>query len=190
VIETIRRRYQLPKRFLLFVGALVPHKNPRAVVQAFQQLEQQFPDLGAVMVGSSLWKRDQVFQGIPAAVFDRVHCIEFVPNDDLAALYRLASAFVFPSYYEGFGMPVIEAMASGCPVVVSRGGSLPEVAGAAGHYCEATDPSTIATGVEKILTDPVYAATLRQRGLAQAAQYTWERAADTWLKLVYDLAHA
>jgi len=169
-IPTIRRRYRLDRPFVLFVGTVEPRKNLRRVIDAFRRFDRT--DLELVLAGPQGWKED-----LGAAVAGRVRWLGAVPRDDLAYLYAAADAFVYPSLAEGFGLPVLEAMAQGTPVVTSAGTATEEVAGEAALLVDPTDVDAIAAGLMRVLDDAELAATLRSAGPARAATFTWDRSA-------------
>jgi glycosyltransferase involved in cell wall biosynthesis len=152
--------------FLLYPANPWPHKNHARLFEAFAQVRRARPDLRLVLTGTGLERLGRV----PEAVEVRGH----VPREELARLYRTASALVFPSLYEGFGQPPLEAMASGLPVAVSRAGALPEVCGDAAIYFEPTSVGEIAEAILTVLDRPK---PLVERGLKRAAEFTWEATA-------------
>lgn len=170
-----RERYQLTHPFVLYVGTIKPHKNLERLIEAFDRVcRQGFDHLRLVIIGDQISK----LQGLRRAVHrhklhKRVRFLGFVPPETLAVLYRLASVFAFPSLYEGFGLPPLEAMASGTPVLSSNVSSLPEVLGDAALLVDPYSPEAIADGLVQLLTDEALRQTLRARGLAKARQYSW-----------------
>jgi glycosyltransferase involved in cell wall biosynthesis len=161
--------------YLLFVGTFEPRKNLSGVLDAYRRLRSErkdVPDL--VVVGGLGWRGAEELRreadGTPGVL-----TVGYVDDARLNALYRDARMLVFPSLYEGFGLPVVEAMGAGTPVVTSRRGGLPEVAGDAAVYVDPLDPSDIARGIARLLDDPGEAARLGEAGLRQASQFTWER---------------
>ncbi len=168
----IIERFKLQgRRFVLAVGSWSPNKNFSAVLQAMASLND--PDLLLVAAGGG---NQRVFAA--AQVQDpRLVSTGFVTDAELRALYEHAACFVFPSYYEGFGLPPLEAMCCGCPVVVSNTTSMPEVCGEAALYCDPADPSSIATQIRRLLDSPALCAELREAGRKRAAQFGWARAA-------------
>jgi glycosyltransferase involved in cell wall biosynthesis len=177
LIVKVRERYQLTDPFLLYVGNIKPHKNVERLIEAFHRLRDQgFQDLKLLIIGDQVSK----YAGLRRAVHrhhlhKHVRFLGFVPTEMLAVLYRLAAVFVFPSLYEGFGLPPLEAMASGTPVVTSNVSSLPEVAGDAALLVDPRDPEAIAGAVRMVLTDRTLREDLRRRGLARARDFSWER---------------
>jgi glycosyltransferase involved in cell wall biosynthesis len=180
LLEMVRHKYALSERFLLYVGTIEPRKNLVRLLEAYAALRQSDGiDHTLVLVGSRGWKDASVFETI-----ERLHlqsCVNIlghIPIEDLVAVYNLADALVFPSLYEGFGLPVIEAMACGTPVITSPNGSLREVAGNAAEYIEPTDVESICNGIRRVLIDTIHHARLRDLGLAQAACFNWARVAE------------
>jgi glycosyltransferase involved in cell wall biosynthesis len=150
--------------FLLYPARGWPHKNHGRLLEAFALLRREWPELRLVLTGG----------GLPASVPEGVEVRGHVSTDELVSLYRRASALVFPSLYEGFGQPPLEAMACGCPVASSNAASLPEVCGDAARLFDPADVEAIAAAVRDVLDDPE---PWRRRGLARAAEFTWERSA-------------
>jgi glycosyltransferase involved in cell wall biosynthesis len=180
ILDAARQKYSLAERFLLYVGTIEPRKNLVRLLEAFAILRQSDGvDHALVLVGSRGWKDAGVYEAIERLrLQDHVHFLSFIPIDDLVAVYNLADALVFPSLYEGFGLPVIEAMACGTPVITSPNGSLREVAGNAAEFVEPTDVESIRDGIRRVLSDSAYHTKLRDLGLAQAACFNWARVAE------------
>jgi glycosyltransferase involved in cell wall biosynthesis len=152
--------------FLLYPARPWPHKNHARLFEAFAQLRAELPDLRLVLTGGGVERLDP----LPPGVSGR----GIVPRDELASLYCRAACLVFPSLYEGFGLPPLEAMACGCPVAASNAGAIPEVCGAAAVYFDPRSADAIANGVREALA---LADELTQEGLERAAAFTWERSA-------------
>lgn len=170
------------KPFLLYVGNIKPHKNLVKLVQAIELILYKFPhDL--VIVGKKdgfITKDSSVFDRA-STIRDRVHFTGYVKDEILRQYFVHADALVFPSLYEGFGLPPLEAMACGCPVIVSNAASLPEVCGDAALYCDPYNPEDIANKIQMLLSDAKLRESLRQKGLERAKQFTWEKCArETW----------
>lgn len=167
----VRSRYGLPERYLLFVGSGDPRKNTRALAELAATGRLPCP---VVCVGWTGWHAP----GGRSHVRD----LGYVPNEDLPALYGEALAFVFPSHYEGFGLPVLEAMACGCPVVVPRAHSMPELVGEAGaYYGESADVEGLARALARVAGDEGERRRLAQAGAARAALFGWRRTAELTL---------
>lgn len=192
VYEPVRRRYGLPDEFLLFVSTLNPRKNVVRIVEAFAALiaDGRRPALRLVLAGQRGWLYDEIFATIDRLQLGaRVHVLDFVDDSDLPALYNAAAACVYPSLYEGFGLPALEALACGTPLVTARNSSLTEVAEGAAMLADAEDVESIANGIARILDDAALRARLRAAGLERAKQFTWERAAEQVLAC-YQHLHA
>ncbi len=169
----------VPDRYLLFVGTFEPRKNVAGLLSAYRLLldrDTSAPPL--VIAGRRGWLFDKALARVERlGLHRRVLFLDAPADDDLVALYNGAATLALPSYYEGFGLPVLEAMACGVPVVISDRGSLPEIAGGAALVVDPDDADALATAIEQILHDPSLAEQLRQKGLARAAEFTWERCA-------------
>jgi len=177
-MERVRERYQIHGRFVLFVGNVKPHKNLERLIRAFAQVRQArgHDDLRLVLIGNDVSRDGALRRTIEAAgVRQDVRFFGFVPHRTLAALYRMAAVFAFPSLYEGFGLPPLEAMACGTPVVTSRVSSLPEVVGDGALLVDPYSAEDVARGISRVLDDADLRAQLVQKGRARAAQFSWER---------------
>jgi alpha-1,3-rhamnosyl/mannosyltransferase len=177
-IAAVRARYDLPERYILSVGTNKPHKNHARLVEAFALIAGQVPDLALVIAGQA----DPRYRAVQAAVqqaglAQRVRLLPNVAEADLPALYAGAFAFCLPSLYEGFGLPLVEAMASGAPVICGWQSSMPEVVGPAALLVDVRDPDAIGRAILRLDRDAALAAGLRAAGLQRAAQFSWERAA-------------
>jgi glycosyltransferase involved in cell wall biosynthesis len=178
VVET-RERYQLSHAYLLYVGNIKPHKNLERLIEAFRLVrEQGRPELELIIIGDEISKLQSLRRAVHKYQLHRfVRFLGFVPDKTLAVLYRLASVFVFPSLYEGFGLPPLEAMASGTPVVTSNVSSLPEVVGDAAILVDPYRAEAIADGILQVLRSAHLRDDLRQRGFARVKAYSWLRSA-------------
>ncbi len=178
--RSVRQKYGLPPRWLLYVGNVKPHKNLLTLVKAFATLPESLSDRHLVIVG----KREgfitgdtdlaQVLQNDPQLA-QRIHFTGFVEQADLPVLYRLAELFVFPSKYEGFGLPPLEAMACGCPVVVSNQASLPDICGSPADYFDPESPLELVAKIASALErSPAERSQRIKQGIAHAQKYTWQ----------------
>jgi glycosyltransferase involved in cell wall biosynthesis len=177
-VSNVRRKLGIAvPRYLLSVGSLEPRKNVGRLLQAWERIEPNLPDdVQLVVAGaqaSSLVFAGVQFERLPP----RVQFTGYVEQEDLPVLYSGALAFVYPSLYEGFGLPPLEAMACGTPVVTSDGTSLPEVVGGAAVLVDPNEVESIAAGIRRVVADEGLRARLREAGLARAAELTWERTA-------------
>lgn len=176
-LEEVRARYGLPERFVLYLGLIYRQKNVAGLLEAFRRLLPSVPhDL--VLAGRPAFggERDLGLLGDPA-VAERVHRPGWVADEDLPALLSLAELFAFPSHYEGFGIPLLEAMACGTPVVTSTSGACPEVVGDAALTVDSADPEAIAAAMFRLLNDPLLGADLSERGIERARLFNWDTAA-------------
>lgn len=179
--QEVRRavnRYGLPSDFIIFVGTLEPRKNVPTLLRAFHDLRQRAYDVHLAIVGRKGWLYEEVFAALTKfKLADHVHFLENVPYEDLARLYNAASCLTLPSHYEGFGLPPLEAMACGTPVVVSDRSSLPEVVGDAGLLVDPDSPEELSAALARVLDDSELRTSLRQRGLARSSEFSWAKAA-------------
>jgi glycosyltransferase involved in cell wall biosynthesis len=182
-VARVRERYQLDHRFVLYVGNIKPHKNLVRLIEAFDELRRgELEDLKLLIIGDQISKLPALRRAVHRhKLHKHVRFLGYLADDQLAILYRLASVFAFPSLYEGFGLPPLEAMASGTPVVTSNVSSLPEVVGGAAVLVDPYDVDAIVDGLRRVLTNPTLAAEMRQKGIARAREFSWERSvAKTW----------
>jgi glycosyltransferase involved in cell wall biosynthesis len=176
-LASARARLNLPERFILFVGTIEPRKNLATLLEAWAMLRDR-PDL--VIVGGWGWLYEPIKERM-GRLGPGVHHIEGLDPAELPAVYNLARVLAHPAWYEGFGLPPLEAMACGTPVVVSNSSSLPEVVGEAGLIAAADDPEAWRRALERVIGDTDLAADLRRRGILRAAQFSWPRSAGlTW----------
>jgi glycosyltransferase involved in cell wall biosynthesis len=175
-IDRMRQRYQLEHPFLLYVGNIKPHKNLERLIDAFDRVRAGgLDDLRLVIIGDEISKYPPLRQAVHRHRLDKhVRFLGFQPATSLSVFYRLARAFVFPSLYEGFGLPPLEAMACGTPVVTSNVSSLPEVAGGAAVLVDPYDPVAIADGIRRAVSDDALRRTLVERGLARVRDFSWQ----------------
>ena len=179
----VLHQLRLSRRYILAVGSESPHKNLGGVLSAVEQLARDDVDL--VLAGGT---NPRIFRPSRHQGGSARHA-GYVTDAELRALYENAACFVYPSLYEGFGLPPLEAMTCGCPVVASRAASLPEVCGEAALYCDPADPHDIASRIQTVLEDARCSAELRRRGTERAAKFTWKNAARSLLALVGDQDH-
>jgi len=182
----LRQRLGLPAQapYFLALGNLQPRKNIGRLLEAFA-LARQSPELAStrlVIAGKALWRESEIYAAVQqAGLLDAVHFPGYVADDDLPALYSDALAFVYPSLYEGFGLPPLEAMACGAPVICSNAASLPEVVGDAALTVAPTDVGALAAALRQVAASADVRAHLRQRGQARTAQFSWRRCAEETL---------
>jgi len=175
--------------YFLFVGNLEPRKNLARALRAFARIASSLPEHRFVVAGAPGWKYEDVMrEAARPDLAGRVELRGYVPEDELPALYRNATAFVYPSLYEGFGMPVIEAMACGTPVLTSNVAALPELADGAAVLVDPLDEAALAEAMHALGTDRTLRRRLREAGPARAAQYSWERTCDLTLEAYREAA--
>lgn len=184
----IRTKYKLPLKYVLYMGTLEPRKNLESVIESFVLYKEKFSekaqDIKLVIAGKKGWLYESIFERIKQLnIEEEVIFTDYIDENDKVFIYQLAEVFVFPSLYEGFGIPVLESMAAGTPVITSNVSSLPEVAGEAAVLVEPKDIQGIATGMNRIIYDKVYAEQLIQKGYQQVEKFSWEASA----KKLYDL---
>lgn len=172
--EIVRARYSLPSTFLLAVGNLQPRKNISMVAAVARTI-----DVPLVVVGQPLWKSRKILDDIRTS---KAQWIGYVPKQDMAAIYSLCSVFVYASLYEGFGLPIVEAMAAGAPVVTSDCGAMREVAGGAAVLVDPKDPDSIRAGIRAVIDDTDLAQNLRRRGALRAREFSWAESAQALLE--------
>lgn len=167
------------KQFIMYIGRPTPHKNLDRLIEAFENLRAQHPDLLLVLAG----KKDANYRRIEARDYKNVVFTDFVSEGQLRWLYENCSAYVFPSLSEGFGLPGLEAMVHGAPVVSSNATCLPEIYGDAAHYFDPTDVQAISDAINEVLTDKNLSDSLVQKGHDQVKKYSWKRMAEQTLQV-------
>lgn len=190
--ERIAIQYNLPENFILHVGNVKPHKNISRLIQAFSKVQTSLPDVHLVILG----KKDNFITGIlnlqaliqGLGVESKVHFTGFVDEEDLPTIYNMADVLVFPSLYEGFGFPPLEAMACGCPAVVSNVASLPEICGDAAHYIDPYNVDNIAEGIYEVLSNNNLRECLVAKGYERVKEFCWEDAAKDVLR-AFEIIH-
>ncbi len=191
----IAQRYQVSYPFLLYAGAIRPHKNVVRIIEAFSALkselqkEERFPDLKLIIIGDDLSSHPRLRRTVVrSGVQHDVRFLGFVPIEVLRIFYDVAKIFVFPSLYEGFGLPPLEAMAHGTPVVTSNTSSLPEVAGNAALLVNPENVFEIQRGLQRVLLDPALRAQMKQRGYEQAQRFSWTTSVSRILEIYREVA--
>jgi glycosyltransferase involved in cell wall biosynthesis len=179
VLQRVRQRYSLPASFMLYVGTVEPRKNIGGLARARallpDSLRRQYP---LVVCGARGWYSSSILDEVRALPgSDSIQFIGFADHEDMPALYSLATLFVYPSLYEGFGYPPLEAMSCGVPVITSNTSSLPEVVGDAGIMVDPRDDASLARSIQLVLEDPGLQLSLSQKGMERAKQFRWERTA-------------
>lgn len=174
-VEAVRREHELPERFVLYAGALQPRKNLVRLARAVASLRKEGVVDRLVVAGPRIWLVDRVMKELEdEGLLDGIQFLPYVPREQLPALMAAASVFAYVSLYEGFGLPVAEAMACGAPVVGSTDPAIREVAGEAAFLCDPLDDESVREGLRTVLEDAALRARLRAQGLARAAVYSRE----------------
>ncbi len=187
--QTVRANYGLPAAYFLYLGTIEPRKNLLRLLRAWEPLYLAGEAPPLVIVGKRGWLSAPFFEAVErSAAREGIILTGYVLDDDLPALIAAATAFVFPSLYEGFGLPPLEAMACGTPVLCSNRSSLPEVVGEAALLFDPADEEAIRAAMRRILTDGALRESLRRRGLEQARRFSWRRTAEATLRLYRQLA--
>jgi glycosyltransferase involved in cell wall biosynthesis len=189
----VKREFQIADPFVLMVGDLQPRKNHLGLVRAFEALLQAHPQIRhhLVFVGKETWSSKELHRAVQRSrVADRVHFTGFVDDDDLVYLYGACDLFFFPSFYEGFGLPILEAMACGRAVTCSNTSAMPEVADGAAILFDPHSISEMTRAMADVLLDPELRARLERLGMQRAAQFSWEQAARRTLQVYYEVAGA
>jgi len=188
---TIRKKFDLPTPFILTVGDLQPRKNHLGLLVAFEDMLRAHPQLShhLVFVGQETWYSKELHRAVSqSSVADRVHFTGFVDDADMLYFYGACDLFVFPSFYEGFGLPILEAMASGRAVVCSNTSAMPEVANAAGILFDPHSNTEMVRAMSDVLLDSELRTRLERLGTARAGSFSWEKAAAKTLNVYYEVA--
>jgi glycosyltransferase involved in cell wall biosynthesis len=183
-LRSVKEKYGLPELFVLYTGSLSPRKNMVRLLEAFAAIRAKVPH-HLVLTGSKSWKDRSVHEMISRLrLTDRIRQLGYVEEEDMPALYSLASVYVYPSLYEGFGLPVLEAMQCGCPVVASSTSSIPEVAGDAAVLVDPRDSDAISRAIHTVLSDVQGRDERMALGVRRAAEFSWRRCAGTMLNVI------
>ncbi|HEX6387539.1 MAG TPA: glycosyltransferase family 1 protein [Anaerolineae bacterium] len=178
-LAALRRKYNLPEKYVLAVGALEPRKNLSRLVRALSKLHERGNEAKLVLAGPSGWMMEGFEKQIDElGLKDDVYYLGYVPAEELPGLYTMATLFAFPSLYEGFGLPPLEAMACGTPVLTSRYSAMAEVCADAAHLVNPRDEGELADALWQLLCDGEWRQELSQRGMQRARQFSWQRAAE------------
>jgi len=185
-IIKIRKKYNLPEKFILFLGTIEPRKNISSLIQAYGQLHAhgRYAEYKLVIAGAKGWKNRNIFKAWSESSFvDDIKFIGYVAREDKIYIYNLAKVFVYPSFYEGFGFPPLEAMACGTPVIASYASSLPEILGRAALLIDPYNTADIAEAIDNVIADKELRNDLVVGGLARAKEYKWGKTAGEYIKL-------
>lgn len=182
-MQAVKEKYNLPDEFILTISGFEPRKNVGVLIDAMDEVAQKSPKIKLVIVGGKGWKSTGLQKKISQKKHNVIH-IENCPPRELSAFYHLAKVFVYPSLYEGFGLPPLEALASGCPVICSNTSSLPEVCGDAALMVDPDNKSELAHTLEELLKDESLSKSLHEKGSVQAKKFSWEATAEKTLAVL------
>lgn len=185
--ENLVKKYQLPAKFALYVGDATWNKNLPRLIQAIKKTHAPLVMVGKALVEKNIdqtnpWNQDLIQIRNLIHGEKKIITLGFIPTEDLVSLYNLATIFVMPSIYEGFGLPILEAMSCGCPVVTSKEGSIPEIAKEAVFYIDAFDITNIADGIVKVFENKVIQENLIEKGFQQVKKFSWKKTAENTIK--------
>ncbi len=186
-MEDIEKKFGIKSKYILFVGTIQPRKNIKRLIEAYSKIDTE---VSLVIVGRRGWQYEEILNAPEAfGVKEKVNFLENVSDEDLPSLYKNAEFFILPSLYEGFGIPVLEAMNYGIPVITSKVSSLPEVGGDAALYIDPENVSDIASKMEKLLKDNDLRQELIRKGKKQMEKFSWENSATQTLKVLEEVAN-
>lgn len=182
----LQKKYTISDKYILFVGTLQPRKNITALIEAFSKIKKD--DLQLVIIGKKGWLYEEILAAPQkCGVQDSVKFLDFVGDDDLPSFYKYALCYCLPSLYEGFGLPVLEAMQYGCPVITSKVSSLPEAGGDAALYVDPQNVDDIAKQLAKVVSDKNLREKMREKGYLHIKKFSWEKAAKETLAVLEQL---
>lgn len=190
-LATVRSLYQLPEKFILFLGTIEPRKNIGTLIRGFEEYLHRTKDtsLHLVIAGAPGWNNAPLLKRLTTSPYQKnIHHLGYVASADKAALYRLATLFVYPSFYEGFGFPLLEAFATGTPVITAKRASLGEVGGKAVYYVHPHHSRDITEGIERIMSLPSLRSNLVAQGYERLKHFSYEGMAKNWLNLIERIA--
>jgi glycosyltransferase involved in cell wall biosynthesis len=183
---SVQRRYNLDPDYVMMAGTLEPRKNILGALEAYSLLSPKNQQrYRFVIIGKKGWYYQQIFDAVKRLNLQlRIKFLEYIPDDDLVTLMQGSKIFLFPSFYEGFGLPILEAMLCGVPVLASRVTSIPELGVDAVHYADPTDIVDIADGMTQLLENESYRMQLREKGLEQVKNFSWGKTAGMMLEAI------
>ncbi len=191
-MNELKAKYSISDNFILFVGTLQPRKNITRLIEAFSKIKEnefEYKDVELVIIGKRGWLYEEILEAPQKyGIENKVKFLEGINDDELTIFYKNALCYVLPSLYEGFGLPVVEAMKHGCPVITSNVSSMPEAGGDAAIYVDPEDVTDIAEKIVKVVNDKELRKDLSERGKKQVAQFSWEKTAKETLKVLVDVA--
>lgn len=189
-IDKVKKRYKIFGNYILHVGTIEPRKNIKRLVKAYKLLlreNKDFKDIKLVLIGKKGWLYKEIFDEIGELLNDKIIYLGYVEQKDIPILYSGAEFFIYPSLYEGFGLPPLEAMTCGVPVIVSNSSSLPEVVGDAGLYINPYDIETIKEAMSKLLTNKNLKEQMINKGYSQIKKFDWENSVSKIMKIYNDI---
>ncbi|MBN1445561.1 MAG: glycosyltransferase family 4 protein [Candidatus Omnitrophica bacterium] len=184
--ENILEKYKISKKYIFFVGTLHPRKNIVRVLSSFEKIKKRFGDYQLVIAGKKGWLYEDFFEKLgklPPDIRDDIILAGYTPLDDIPYLYNGAALSLYPSLYEGFGLPILEAMACGCPVITSNLSSMPEVAGGAAILVDPYNVEELSSAIEKVLSDGQLRQELQDKGLERVKSFSWQKTAKETLQV-------
>jgi len=186
-LESVRKKYGLPEKFILFLGTLEPRKNIEGIIRSYNKFRENNSDLGdyrLVIAGGQGWRSGRIFKEYNKSKFKKdVKFLGYIAGEDKPYIYNLSSLFIYPSFYEGFGFPPLEAMACGLPVITSFSSSLTEIVGQAALTIDPYNINEIAAAIKELITDDNLKKILRAKGLERAGKFNWEYSARKYLNI-------
>jgi glycosyltransferase involved in cell wall biosynthesis len=185
-LREVKEKYGLPDKFILNIGTIEPRKNIAGLIKAFDKIADQpeLKDYFLVIAGSIGWKNKEIYKAISSAKNkERIKMIGYIEEGERVNFYNLATIFCYPSFYEGFGLPILEAMASGVPVITSNVSAMPEVAGDAAILIDPNDINSLAEALKQLAGDENLRQTFREKGLLQTKKFSWKKSAEEYLKI-------
>ncbi|PIP28170.1 MAG: glycosyl transferase family 1 [Candidatus Moranbacteria bacterium CG23_combo_of_CG06-09_8_20_14_all_35_22] len=181
----VKEKFNLPYKFILFFGTIEPRKNIAGLIKAFNLLQAQGAEYKLVIAGEKGWMNEEIYGEIEKSPFrEKIQVINSVPDEDKVFLYNLASLFVYPSFFEGFGFPPLEAMRCGVPVIASNNSSLPEVSGGGAILIDPDKPDEIFLAMKEILENPELKENLIKKGLERSREFDWKKTAKETLEVL------
>lgn len=185
ILESVKRKYNLPEKFLLYLGNIEPRKNIETLISAFESVSKKHPDVKLILAGSPSWKYKAVFKKAKhSSAANKIIFLGYIEAKDKAAIYSLAHIFVYPSFYEGFGLPPLEAMACETPTIASNTASLPEVIGQGAILISPNKTDDFSKSIETLLSDSHIYQQYAQRGKFQAEKFSWHTAAQQTIEVL------
>jgi len=186
-LGSVKKKYGLPKKFILFLGTLEPRKNIEGIIRAYNEFREKNPGLSdykLIIAGGRGWKSDKIFREYNKSKFRKdIKFLGYIVDEDKVYIYNLAALFIYPSFYEGFGFPPLEAMACGLPVITSFSSSLPEIVGKAALIVDPYNINEISTAIRELITNNNLKKLLLAKGLNRASKFNWEYSARKYLEV-------